>query len=145
MAGRCAGGASSKSRRAGGLSARTSASTSGSCAPIQAISGNTSCAATKGVCARCGTDCIAEFNRIRRLRWERRERAFAEWGLKPRQSKSLWDADHIVPVIEGGGECDLDNLRTLCLKCHRQATADLRQRLATVVAEADPHARHDLP
>ena len=42
--------------------------------------------------------------------------------------KSLWDADHIVPVVEGGGECDLENIRTLCLKCHRAATADLRKR-----------------
>jgi hypothetical protein len=24
-----------------------------------------------------------------------------------------------VPVAEGGGECDLSNMRTLCLKCHR--------------------------
>jgi 5-methylcytosine-specific restriction endonuclease McrA len=31
-------------------------------------------------------------------------------------------------VCEGGGECDLDNLRTLCLRCHRAATAQLRGR-----------------
>ncbi len=98
----------------------------------------------KGVCAMCGVDCIAEFNRIRRLRWERRERALADWGLNPRQRKSLWDADHIVPVIEGGGECDLDNLRTLCLRCHRRVTGELRERLATVVTVEDPDARHHL-
>jgi 5-methylcytosine-specific restriction enzyme A len=40
----------------------------------------------------------------------------------------LWDADHIVPVVEGGGECDLANLQTLCLKCHRERTAALRKR-----------------
>jgi 5-methylcytosine-specific restriction endonuclease McrA len=40
----------------------------------------------------------------------------------------LWDADHIVPVVEGGGECDLANMRTLCLKCHKLATAELRRR-----------------
>jgi hypothetical protein len=33
-----------------------------------------------------------------------------------------------VPVVEGGGECDLSNLRTLCLKCHRNVTAQLRMR-----------------
>jgi len=43
--------------------------------------------------------------------------------------RSLWDADHVRPVAEGGGECDLDNLRTLCLCCHREVTADLRRRL----------------
>jgi hypothetical protein len=31
-------------------------------------------------------------------------------------------------VVEGGGECDLQNIRTLCLKCHRVATAQLRAR-----------------
>jgi hypothetical protein len=24
-----------------------------------------------------------------------------------------------VPVAAGGGECDLSNMRTLCLQCHR--------------------------
>jgi 5-methylcytosine-specific restriction enzyme A len=90
----------------------------------------------KGVCALCGVDCVAEYNHARR-----HPRALAKWGLKPRQRKSLWDADHIVPVVEGGGECDLDNLRTLCLRCHRKVTSDLRDRLATVEA----HAGNDLP
>lgn len=82
----------------------------------------------RGICAACGVDCIAEWNCIRRLRWARRVQALAVWGLKPKQRASLWDADHIVPVVEGGGECDLSNLRTLCLKCHRAATAELRKR-----------------
>jgi 5-methylcytosine-specific restriction enzyme A len=43
--------------------------------------------------------------------------------------KSLWDADHILPVTEGGGECDLENIRTLCLRCHRLVTAQLRERI----------------
>jgi hypothetical protein len=43
--------------------------------------------------------------------------------------KNLWDADHILPVTEGGGECDLDNIRTLCLRCHRVVTAQLRERI----------------
>jgi 5-methylcytosine-specific restriction endonuclease McrA len=55
-------------------------------------------------------------------------KAFAGWGLRVGSRKSLWDADHIVPVVEGGGECDLANIRTLCLKCHRAATLELRQR-----------------
>jgi 5-methylcytosine-specific restriction endonuclease McrA len=49
------------------------------------------------------------------------------WGLKQRIHRSLWEADHIIPVIEGGGECDLDSIRTLCLRCHRKATAALQQ------------------
>lgn len=43
---------------------------------------------------------------------------------------SLWDADHIVPVAEGGGGCGLENLRTLCRVCHGRVTAELRTRLA---------------
>ena len=41
----------------------------------------------------------------------------------------FWQADHIVPVSEGGGECDLDNFRTLCTRCHAQETARLKHRL----------------
>ena len=58
-------------------------------------------------------------------------RLLAKWGLKRLSRKSLWDADHILAVAEGGGECDLENLRTLCLLCHRSQTLELRRRLAS--------------
>ena len=48
----------------------------------------------------------------------------------------LWDMDHIVPVSEGGGGCGLDNLRTLCLWCHRRETVALKRRLATAARRA---------
>jgi 5-methylcytosine-specific restriction endonuclease McrA len=83
----------------------------------------------RGVCVLCGIDCEAEFRRLRRTSGSRRVEAWAKWGLKPRQRRSLWDADHKLPVAEGGGECDLDNMRTLCLACHRRVTAELRSRL----------------
>lgn len=82
----------------------------------------------KGICGACGVDCEAAWIHLKRLRGAARVRTLLEWGVKPRARKSLWDADHIVPVVEGGGECDLANLRTLCLKCHRAATAELRKR-----------------
>lgn len=41
-----------------------------------------------------------------------------------------WQADHIVPVAEGGGSCGLENLRTLCTADHKRVTADLQRRLA---------------
>ena len=81
----------------------------------------------RGVCATCGVDCVSEYRRLKRLRGPARSRASAEWGAFRR--KTLWDADHIIPVAEGGGECDLSNMRTLCLKCHRKSTAELRRRL----------------
>ncbi len=38
---------------------------------------------------------------------------------------ALWQADHVVPVSEGGGLCGLDNMRTLCVLCHGEQTAQL--------------------
>ena len=41
----------------------------------------------------------------------------------------FWEADHINAVSEGGGECGLDNYRTLCVPCHKKVTKDLNIRL----------------
>jgi 5-methylcytosine-specific restriction endonuclease McrA len=82
-----------------------------------------------GICAKCGTDTVALRRDMRRMDLAARRKFLREWGLTERNRKSLWDADHIVPVAEGGGQCDLANMRTLCLKCHREATAELRTRL----------------
>ena len=83
----------------------------------------------RGICACCAVDTVAAAGRLRGSRGQNRAALLAHWGLKPRTRKSLWDADHILPVAEGGGECDLENIRTLCLRCHRAATVELRQRL----------------
>jgi hypothetical protein len=34
----------------------------------------------------------------------------------------VWEADHRVPVWNGGGQCGLENLQTLCVACHRAKT-----------------------
>ena len=67
-----------------------------------------------GICAKCHKD------------------VFNGTGRKPRArgTGDLWQADHIVPVVEGGGECTLENFRTLCTVCHLEETAALRKRLA---------------
>lgn len=83
----------------------------------------------KGVCAECGIDTSTLRRDMRKLDYAARRRLLKDWGLREGSRKSLWDADHIVPVAEGGGQCDLSNMRTLCLKCHREATAALRVRL----------------
>ena len=77
-----------------------------------------------GVCARCGLDTEEMRRNKRKLDYAARRQFEKDWGLR----RHLWDADHILPVAEGGGECDLSNMRTLCLKCHREATAALRAR-----------------
>ncbi len=79
-----------------------------------------------GVCARCGVDTEALRKNKRKLDYAARRQFEKDWGLR----RHLWDADHVVPVAEGGGECDLSNMRTLCLKCHLEVTLELRKRLA---------------
>jgi 5-methylcytosine-specific restriction protein A len=81
-----------------------------------------------GVCAHCGLDTEALRKDKRKLDYAARRQFEKDWGGGRRH---LWDADHIVPVAEGGGECDLTNMRTLCLRCHRAVTAALRTRLAS--------------
>jgi len=44
------------------------------------------------------------------------------WKIK--HGGGLWDADHIIPVKDGGGLCGLDNIRTLCIKCNKVVTKD---------------------
>ena len=83
----------------------------------------------RGVCAKCGVDTVALQRDKRRLDYAARRQFLKRWKLTEKSRKSLWDADHIVPVAEGGGQCDLSNMRTLCLMCHRQATAALRERM----------------
>lgn len=95
-----------------------------------------------GVCRKCNIDAHALYTRIRSLHPAERLNALinANWNL-PKTSKSLerllnnpkegdfWQADHIVPVAEGGGNCELDNLQTLCVPCHQTETEKLRSRL----------------
>lgn len=83
----------------------------------------------KGRCALCGIDTVEAFRRLKRSRGSARETMLHYWGLSGLTRKSLWDADHVLPVCEGGGECDLENLRTLCLACHRDVTWQLLRRL----------------
>ncbi len=84
----------------------------------------------RGVCAVCRADTEELRKQIRKLDYRARRLFLKEWKLKERGRRTLWDADHVIPVAEGGGECDLANMRTLCLKCHREATGNLRKRLA---------------
>jgi hypothetical protein len=87
-----------------------------------------------GVCAQCAINTVTLRKDLRRFDFAARRKFLKEWGVTEKSRKSLWDADHIVPVAEGGGQCDLSNMRTLCLKCHRAATAALRERLKAKLA-----------
>jgi 5-methylcytosine-specific restriction enzyme A len=82
----------------------------------------------RGVCAICGLDTIEFHRRLQVLPVSKRKALQIQLDIR-RGRRSFWDADHILPVAEGGGECDLSNLRTLCLWCHAGETERLRRRL----------------
>ena len=99
----------------------------------------------KGICQGCGMDC----EMLRKV---------IEWVVENRDSESeeeemilyqlvdlglpikitgdednrgfvTWEADHIVPLAEGG-EHHEDNIQTLCITCHKKDTRELAGRLA---------------
>ena len=93
--------------------------------------------------------------RVRALERARAPRRGEGWGplllLRARgaiarapRAGNLWQADHIVPVAEGGGECGLENFRTLCDGCHRRATSDLRARMRLAAAAAAAEGTKDI-
>ena len=91
-----------------------------------------------GVCASCGLDTESVRRRVQSLPRDARRAAVVELiGLgfngypaayNPRLY-SLWDADHIVPLAEGGSY-RLDNVQTLCVPCHKEKTAEQAARKA---------------
>ena len=95
----------------------------------------------RGVCALCGFDTEEIKPRIKALAdhdpnpfgaWGRATRTvLTELGI-PLHRQTYWDADHIVPVVKGGGSCGLDNYRTLCVPCHQGETARLASERASI-------------
>ncbi|KAI5648248.1 hypothetical protein M9H77_34253 [Catharanthus roseus] len=51
-----------------------------------------------------------------------RKKQFDKLVQEPAEGNA-WHADHLVPVYQGGGECRLENMRTLCVTCHADVTA----------------------
>lgn len=90
----------------------------------------------KGVCSTCSRDCDALYRKIRITKHARRPRRMAELGLPPYllRRRRYWEVDHVKPVVEGGGSCGLENLRTLCWECHRKVTRELAIRRGKISA-----------
>jgi hypothetical protein len=90
-----------------------------------------------GGCASCGRDSRVWKIAVEDAGLEARRRSGQTWrkdavyavflkaeGLTVKEAeKTLWQADHIIPVALNGGECGLDGIQTLCLKCHKSKTA----------------------
>jgi 5-methylcytosine-specific restriction endonuclease McrA len=82
----------------------------------------------KGVCKICGIDTkiiskeILSYSENSLERNEILKKYDISTKRKIKKRMGVWDADHIIPVKDGGGQCGLDNLRTLCIKCHKIIT-----------------------
>jgi 5-methylcytosine-specific restriction endonuclease McrA len=94
----------------------------------------------RGHCAVCGLDTYALRRRTHgRKPWAKlRERGFV-------RRRSLWELDHVVPLIDGGSH-EPANLQTLCVPCHREKSglenrARARQRRAGRRPSAEQRAR----
>jgi HNH endonuclease len=95
-----------------------------------------------GVCQKCNINAHAFYEQITALEPAERLNRYqsAKWRM-PASNKAyqsmvnepkegdFWQVDHKVAVAEGGGNCGLENLRTLCVPCHRDETEKLRVRL----------------
>ncbi|KAL1531695.1 DNA helicase [Salvia divinorum] len=89
-----------------------------------------------GICTNCQLDCHQLVKHLRVLSVEKREayiknvapniathkKMLAKLVQDPSEGNA-WHADHIIPVYKGGGECKLENLRTLCIACHADVTS----------------------
>jgi hypothetical protein len=81
----------------------------------------------------CGVDTVAKRKELRQIRKEYGVQFWLDTkkSMKiPKHRTSLWDNHHSLAVIEGGGECSLEMMLTLCLWCHKKETSALKKRLA---------------
>lgn len=88
----------------------------------------------RGVCKSCGLDTEELKQMMYRVRNELGEDPYLklvgkykQMGYKFDLERHFWEADHIRPVDWGGGSCDLSNLQTLCLRCHKNKTRKQRR------------------
>jgi 5-methylcytosine-specific restriction endonuclease McrA len=61
----------------------------------------------------------------------RRWRAFRLWWLRHNPlcvfcPRGATEVDHITPLIQGGGEFDPENVRSVCDGCHDRLTGNLK-------------------
>ncbi len=122
----------------------------------------------KGICADCGLDCAKIEDALDKLvEWSPGifrtvpDEINVAWRELARQLKSAfrlraarlgfrpycptWEAHHVVPVSEGGGGCGLEGYATLCLRCHKRASAELAARRARLSGDGEPAGQMGLP
>ena len=67
-----------------------------------------------------------------------------EW-VNTHGRSTFYDIDHIHEVVKGGGQCGEENLRLLCLACHRKETARLRAELKQANSGASDSSSLQVP
>lgn len=96
----------------------------------------------KGVCALCGCDteklkrvllCAERAARHRYLGQQANRSLLVEMGFNL-LTPHLWEADHIVQWADGGSN-EPENIRTLCLPCHKQASREFAAQRAAIQRE----------
>ncbi|XP_027125391.1 uncharacterized protein [Coffea arabica] len=121
----------------------------------------------RGICTMCQLDCHGLVEKIKPLSHENRQQYIRVAAPKLAKCKKLfdkliqdptegnaWHADHLVPVYQGGGECRLENMRTLCIACHADVTAaqcserritraDAKRELEAAMKKLDGPQMHD--
>uniref|UniRef100_UPI00358EC9D4 DNA annealing helicase and endonuclease ZRANB3 isoform X2 n=1 Tax=Myxine glutinosa TaxID=7769 RepID=UPI00358EC9D4 len=92
------------------------------------------CETEYGVCQACGLDAQDLFKRVRDAPHTLRKELLQQSHMIHLPVKQLndmvrhpyagqfWQADHVRPVWNGGGQCSLANLQTLCTPCHLKKT-----------------------
>ena len=110
-----------------------------------------------GVCQQCGFNAHGFFQHIVALPSEQARlqalmaspystssERLKRMLVNPKEG-DFWEADHIIPVAEGGGETSLDNFQTLCVPCHQRKTkqqaADKSKRARAEAAEGTADLR----
>lgn len=129
----------------------------------------------RGVCRVCGLDCLSLLAELVQARMDERalmpyadhyythhrghfgsldeklpklKDRLDELGLKGNYrtlERRLWEMDHIVAVVDVGPADGIDDLQTLCWKCHKNKTAELSRRRARERREAKSLAPKEPP
>ncbi len=105
------------------------------------------------MCTLCGLDAQALYSKLKSLTPPERIQElmqrgilkhFPEAAIQDPKESHLWQADHELPVVEGGGQCGLENFRTLCVPCHHAETRALRKRMKEAKMSAAAAGTKDL-
>lgn len=88
----------------------------------------------RGICCLCGRDTL-KCQRVYRAYWRDAKHIVPTDHGEVQEALGIkchftqpFEVDHVVPVVEGGGLCGPDGLRTLCRPCHKQKSAELARR-----------------